>query len=71
MIMSEFLETCCGKASKSTSEGLDPPVAAKALMDEFSGLATVVAQLRIDEAESTKHRRFLLVVLKEVEKLSE
>ena len=50
---------------------MNPTVAANALMDEFSGLATVVAQLRIDEAESTKDREFWKIVLKEVEKLNE
>ena len=71
-IMAEFLETCCGKENtRIASEGLDSTVAAKALIDEFSGLATVIAQMRADEADSTKDRAFWLTVLKEVEKLIE
>ena len=70
-IMSDFLETCCGKTSQSTSKGLEPKIAAKALIDEFSGLATVMAQLRADEAESTRDREFWLIVLKEVERLTQ
>tara|TARA_Y100000589_G_C27140745_1_gene624578 strand:+ start:567 stop:1559 length:993 start_codon:yes stop_codon:yes gene_type:complete len=70
-IMSEFLETCCGKVSQSTSEGLDPTAAAKDLIDEFSGLATVMTQMRIDEAGSSKDRDFWIIVLKQVEKLIE
>ena len=69
-IMAEFLEICCGKEkSRNDTEGSDPLVAAKALIDEFSGLATVIAQTRSDEAESIKDREFWLIVLKEVEKL--
>ena len=71
-IMAEFLETCCGKErTRITSEGIDSTVAAKALIDEFSGRATVIAQMRADEAVSTKDRDFWLTVLKEVEKLIE
>jgi hypothetical protein len=69
--MSEFLETCCGKVSQSTSEGVNPTAAAKDLIDEFSGLATMITQMRIDEAESSKDREFWIIVLKEVEKLIE
>ena len=69
-IMAEFLENCCGKEkTPNESEGSDPLVAAKALINEFSGLATVIAQTRSDEAESIKDREFWLIVLKEVEKL--